>query len=124
MAPVLRNGLVVVAACFSTTPALGLDLGGVQRKVIKIEPELDPESDKKFFGKDYPDDRRAPTIPHHKFSHPYPTVQDSERYDKDYVEDSNDDGGYWKAQMRYDVAKTKLVKAKEGLASALAKMNK
>merc|ERR1719463_986172 len=88
----------------------------------KIEPDLDPESDKKFFGKDYPDDNRPPVM--HKFSHPYPTVQDSEHYDKDYVEDSNDDGGYWSAQMRYDAAKNNLMKQKVELEEALKKMMK
>merc|ERR550537_1301666 len=77
----------------------------------RIEPELEPKSDKKFFGKDYPDDVR-PAVIHH-FSHPYPTVQDSDRYEKDYVKDENDDGGYWKAQMEYDRVKNKLAQEKE-----------
>merc|ERR550537_502656 len=85
----------------------------------RIEPDLEPKSDKKFFGKDYPDDVR-PAVIHH-FSHPYPTVQDSDRYDKDYVKDENDDGGYWKAQMEYDRLKNKLAKEKKEMAKALAK---
>merc|ERR1719240_1108155 len=87
--------------------------------LTRINPELDPTSDKKFFGKDYPDDVRPPV--HHHFDHPYPTVQDSERYDKDYVKDENDDGGYWKAQMEYDALKNKLAKEKKEMAAALAK---
>jgi hypothetical protein len=85
----------------------------------RINPELEPVSDHKFFKADYPDDRR----PHryHDFGYPYPTVQDSEDYDKDYVEDKNDDGGYWKAQMRYDELKNKLTKEKDDLKRALAK---
>merc|ERR1719387_2020620 len=90
----------------------------------KIEPELDPTSDKKFFGKDYPDDHRPGMYPGHKFSHPYPAVQDSDRYDKDYVEDSNDDGGYWKAQMRYDRAKNNVMKERNEVAEALKKLKK
>jgi hypothetical protein len=86
----------------------------------KIDPELDPVSDKKFFKKDYPDDARPPVF--HKFGHPYPTVQDSDRYDKDYVEDANDDGGYWSAQMRYDAAKNNLLKQRQQLAEALKKL--
>merc|ERR550537_1664168 len=82
----------------------------------RIEPDLEPKSDKKFFGKDYPDDVR-PAVIHH-FSHPYPTVQDSDRYDKDYVKDENDDGGYWKAQMEYDRLKNKLAKEKKEMAQA------
>lgn len=87
----------------------------------RIEPELEPTSDKKFFGKDYPDDRRP--AQYHHFGHPYPTVQDSDRYDKDYVKDENDDGGYWKAQMEYDRLKNKLAKEKKEMQKALAKEN-
>jgi len=89
----------------------------------KIEPELDPVSDKKFFTKDYPDDARGGPVMH-KFGHPYPTVQDSDRYDKDYVEDSNDDNAYWSAQMRYDQAKMQLLKQKKELEEALKKLEK
>jgi len=85
----------------------------------RINPELEPVSDKKFFKKDYPDDARPYPINH--FSHPYPTVQDSDRYDKDYVKDENDDGGYWKAQMEYDRLKNKLAKEKKEMAQALVK---
>lgn len=84
-----------------------------------IVPELDPISDTKFFKKDYPDDYRPG--PYNHFGYPYPTVQDSDRYDKDYVKDENDDGGYWKAQMDYDAIRNKLTKEKEQLAKALAK---
>lgn len=93
---------------------------------MRINPELDPNSDKKFFGKDYPDDRRPPVYAHehHLFKHPYPTVQDSDRYDKDYVKDENDDGGYWKAQMEYDAMKNKLAKEQREYQEALAKQAK
>merc|ERR1719321_2397542 len=95
---------------------------GSQTGHLRINPELEPTSDKKFFGKDYPDDRRPLPIHEHKmFNHPYPTVQDSDRYDKDYVKDENDDGGYWKAQMEYDALKNKLAKEKKEMAAALAK---
>merc|ERR1719272_2287007 len=88
---------------------------------LRITPELEPTSDKKFFGKDYPDDRRPPLYSHEHFKHAYPTVQDSDRYDKDYVKDENDDGGYWKAQMEYDALQNKLAKEKAELAKAIAK---
>jgi len=84
-----------------------------------ITPELEPISDTKFFKKDYPDDYRPG--PYNHFGYPYPTVQDSDHYDKDYVEDRNDDGGYWKAQMEYDNIRNKLTKEKEQLRKALAK---
>jgi len=85
----------------------------------RITPELDPVSDHKFFKADYPDDRRPQR--YHDFGYPYPTVQDSEDYDKDYVEDKNDDGGYWTAQMHYDALKNKLFKEKDELKRALIK---
>lgn len=89
------------------------------RSTEAISPPLEPVSDKKFFKADYPDDRRAPQF--HKFGYPYPTVQDSDEYDKDYVEDKNNDGGYWKAQMEYDALKNILIKQKDELAAALRK---
>lgn len=93
---------------------------------LGIEPELEPKSDAKFFGNDYPDDRRPPLYSHEGklFSHPYPTVQDSDRYDKDYVKDENDDGGYWKAQLDYDAAKNALGKEQKELKQAMAKAQK
>merc|ERR1719321_391461 len=99
---------------------------GSQTGHLRINPELEPTSDKKFFGKDYPDDRRPPIYSHeHKLmDYPYPTVQDSERYDKDYVKDENDDGGYWKAQMEYDNLKNKLAKEQREYQEALAKAQK
>jgi len=86
---------------------------------VKIVPDLEPESDNKFFKKDYPDDSRPDPINH--FSYPYPIVQDSDHYDKDYVQDQNDDGGYWKTQMAYDEVRNKLAKEKRELAKAFAK---
>jgi len=83
----------------------------------RITPELEPVSDKKFFKKDYPADTR-PKVTNH-FGYPYPTVQDSDRFDKDYVEDKNDDGGYWKAQTAYDESTNKLRKEKSELKKAL-----
>jgi len=100
-----------IAAC-----VFNLALGSAH---LRINPELDPTSDHKFFKKDYPDDSRPE--PYHQFGHPYPTIQDSDRYDKDYVKDENDDGGYWKAQMEYDALQNKLAKEKAELAKAIAK---
>jgi len=95
---------------------------GLTSATRKIEPDLEPKSDAKFFGKDYPDDRRPQPI--HKFGHPYPTVQDSDTYDKDYVEDENSDNGYFSAQLRYDNAKNKLLKERKDLAAALKALQK
>merc|ERR1719321_1162690 len=88
----------------------------------RIVPELQPVSDSKFMKQDYPDDRR-PKV-YHKFDYPYPTIQDGEDYDKDYVQDKNDDGGYWIAQMKYDELKNKLGKEQDELNAALQKLAK
>jgi len=86
---------------------------------LRIDPELHPKSDEKFFGKDYPDDTQSKVA--HKFSHPYPEIQDDSRYDKDYVKDENDDGGYWKVQMEYDRLKNAVNKERQDYKEALAK---
>jgi len=81
---------------------------GLQRET-PVNPKLDPDSHKLFFGKDYPDDDASkhmkPT-----FGHPYPALQDTSDYDKDYVKDENHDDGEWKAQMTYDLLRTKISK--------------
>jgi len=84
-----------------------------------ISPALNPVSDEKFFKKEYPDDGRPGPFNH--FKYPYPEVQDSDHYDRDYVEDRNGDGGYWNAQMEYDGIRNKLTIEKEQLRRALAK---
>lgn len=86
----------------------------------KISPTLSPKSDKKFFGRDYPEDRRPGRI--HKFDHPFPTVQDSEDYDTDFVKDENNERGEGSAQIDYDILKTKLQKMKAGLRPLKKKM--
>lgn len=86
----------------------------------KISPELRPKDDKKFFARDYPDDLRPGRI--HKFDHPYPTVQDSEDYDTDFVKDENNEKGEWSAQIDYDMLKTKLQKMKAALRPLKKKM--
>jgi len=103
--------LIIESAIYQATAATSL----------RINPDLKPKSDEKFFTKDYQDDKRPPIYTHEKyFQHPYPQVQDGDRYDKDYVKDENDDGGYWKAQMAYDAAKNKLGKERRELEEALA----
>lgn len=86
----------------------------------EISPTLSPKSDKKFFGRDYPDDLRPGRI--HKFDHPFPTVQDSDDYDTDFVKDENNEKGEGAAQMDYDILKTKLHKMKAALSPLKKKM--
>lgn len=85
----------------------------------KINPALDPVSDAKFMKADYPDDHRSHV--YHKFDYPYPTVQDHEDYDKDYVQDKNDDNGYSAAQLEYDGMKNRVEKEKREMEHAYKK---
>merc|ERR1711865_1095963 len=88
-------------------------------------PELEPtSSDKKFFGKDYPYDKRAVVDKHYVFDHPYPAVQDSGDFDRDFVKDENSDGGKWAAQMEYDTLRTKIRAAKEKMDKLKVNMEK
>jgi len=86
----------------------------------RISPKLDPESDKVFFDHDYPDNLRGKGKLKPEFGHPYPAVQDTNEFDRDYVKDENNDGGEWKAQMEYDLLRTKLSKAQDDMEKAKA----
>jgi len=85
----------------------------------RVNPKLDPPSDKDFFGPpfpaDYPSDEN-PKAPRGESrngkDNPYPSVKDPGEYEKDYVKDENNDGGEWNAQMEYDAIRTK-IKEKE-----------
>lgn len=74
----------------------------VKKAAAMIEPGLDPTSDKKFFGKDYPYDvshRTNIDVPY-----PYPVIQASAVYDKDYTKDENHnskDGTNWELQLKH-----------------------
>lgn len=92
-----------------------------------INPALRPESDNKFMHDDYPSDERPGGVPHPQvspFNHPYPAVQDSEDYDKDYTKDENDDNGEWRAQTEYDMLKIKVAKQMQVVREARAKEQK
>jgi len=86
----------------------------------RISPKLDPESDKTFFGHDYPDNLAAKGQLKPEFGHPYPAIQDTDKFDKDYVKDENGDDGEWTAQMEYDLLRTKVSKAKDDIEKAKA----
>merc|ERR1740138_169234 len=76
----------------------------------KIEPPLEPTSHKQFFDKDNAwDDRSGPT----DFKYPFPTVQQSMKYDSDYVKDENSDGGLWSAQNDYDQLRAQLYRLQQ-----------
>lgn len=69
---------------------------------VHIEPELDPKSHKKFFDEDNPSD-----VSHRTdldVDHPYPVVQTSADYDKDYTKDENSnkmDAKMWDYQLKH-----------------------
>jgi len=93
------------------------------KKVVSqegISPRLEPESSKKFFKTDYPNDHR-PGVDVLHFNHPYPVVQDSGEFDNDFVKDENSDNGNWKAQQEYDRLRHKLQAEKQEAAKALEK---
>jgi len=113
----MRATLVLLAACTAE--------GGVANNHAlrgePINPSLHPADHGKFFDKDYPDDLRPKVI--NEFDHPYPTVQDSKDYDKDYVKDENSDSGEWTAQMEYDALKNKLAREMDDVKKSKAKMD-
>merc|ERR1719433_14247 len=90
-----------------------------------ISPKLEPESDKVFFGPpfpaDYPDnDQPTERKISPEFGHPYPALQDTDKFDKDYVKDENGDDGEWQAQMNYDDLRTTVGKDKDDVEKAKA----
>merc|ERR550537_577487 len=96
-----------------------------QQKAALIEPDLDPKSDKKFFGKDYPYDvshRTNIDVPY-----PYPVIQASAVYDKDYTKDENHnskDGTNWELQLKHAKAVSDTASEVERLQAKLAKEKK
>jgi hypothetical protein len=113
----------VFACLTSITEASVLRKTSPDNVEVHISPELEPPSDKTFFKKDYPHDKRPVADPFH-FKHPYPVVQDSGDFDRDYVKDENSDNGNWKAQETYDKLRAKLAKEKRDLAVALEKKHR
>merc|ERR1719174_2615078 len=84
-----------------------------------VKPALHPESDEKFFAKDYPHDLRPTT--NTKWQGVYPKLQAADKFHTDYTKDENADGGHWAAQMNYDELRMKLKKQREETKKALAK---
>lgn len=115
----LVAGTVTASRALPKPPAAGRNSRqGLLEDGKKIEPKLVPKSDRVFFGHDYPDDIDPLHAKKTEFSHPYPAVQDTDEYDKDYVKDENNDNGEWKAQMDYDLLRTKVARQKDDLEKA------
>merc|ERR1719231_2069641 len=107
----------------ATLLLLGLLCADAHSVSQRIEPDLDPKSDKKFFGPpfpaDYPSDKRPGGEP--DFNYPFPHVQHAAKYDEDFVKDENTDNGEWKAQNDYDLAKANLARQKAEMEAARKK---
>jgi len=117
----LSMKMVFIAVLALILAATGAE-AAIQR-ANRISPELEPTSDKAFFGKDYPADKRAVADKYYVFNHPYPAVQDSNDFDFDFVKDENSDGGRWAAQMEYDTLRSKIRAAKKKMDALKAKMD-
>jgi len=117
--PLLLAGTVTASRSVPKPPAAGRNSRqGLVQDGKKINPKLVPKSDRIFFDHDYPDDIEPLRAKKTEFSHPYPAVQDTDEYDKDYVKDENNDNGEWKAQMDYDLLRTKVARQKDDLEKA------
>lgn len=115
----LRRPLLLVA--FAATVSAVSVVDNQHKAQAHIEPPLDPKSSKVFFKKDYPDDQKPATRFKLGFNYPYPVVQDSGDFDKDFVKDENGDKGEWSAQMLYDTLRVKVQKEREDVDKALKK---
>eukprot|EP00929_Paragymnodinium_shiwhaense_P065913 TRINITY_DN3301_c0_g2_i1.p1 TRINITY_DN3301_c0_g2~~TRINITY_DN3301_c0_g2_i1.p1 ORF type:complete len:359 (+),score=135.99 TRINITY_DN3301_c0_g2_i1:76-1077(+) len=108
MAPFVSK--VAFASLLLAPTSMGLLRGG------KIEPDLKDyplseksgQTDKHFFGKDYPADDRLGAHKGFPHEYPFPNVQRDQKYDNDYVKDENTDSGEWQAQMDYDLSRSKI----------------
>lgn len=88
-------------------------VAGVKSAVAEtsaVSPEVSKDT--------YPYDKR-PKVDVLHFKHPYPAVQDSDDFDKDFVKDENSDDGSYRAQSEYDRLRHKLVTEKADVAKAL-----
>merc|ERR1719210_2818128 len=113
----MKSSLCLLLAGAVPSGTWGTSIRGVQPTQVK--PKLDPASDA-VFRKDYVHDLDPTGHEKIKFNHPYPMVQDTNDYDKDYVKDENYDDGEWKAQMEYDLLRTKVAKEKDDYEKAKA----
>jgi len=112
------KGDVVTLFCLALACAVVVE-ASVLKETKRISPTLKPESPKEF-DKDYPGDKR-PKVDVLHFRHPYPVVQDSEDFDKDFVKDENTDNGEYFAQSEYDRLRHKVAKLKQQAAEAMEK---
>jgi len=113
----MKSSLCLLLVGAAPSGTWGSSIRGVQPAQVK--PKLDPTSDR-IFRKDYVHDLDPKGQAQIKFHHPYPMVQDTNDYDTDYPKDENNDDGEWKAQMEYDLLRTKVAKEKDDYERAKA----
>jgi len=113
---------VLAATTLAPAPVTALGGAGVaagHHGQPNLSPPLEPKEDKHFFHADYPHDL-SPRMEDH-WSHPFPIVQESKDYDKDFVKDENSDSGEWKYQNEYDTLRQRLAAARHANAQANAR---
>lgn len=113
---------VILSAFPLAAGSWGNDLADRHDGSGRIVPALEePADDHHFFKHDYPRDRQP--VMEDKWSHPFPIVQDTDDYEKDYVKDENSDGGRWKLDMEYNTLRSRLVAARAAKMQAAEAVN-
>jgi len=122
MSPSVCHSIALAVSAVSVLMCPQLSEASSVRRIKN--PDLEPESDKKFMGPpfpaDYPSDLRGGGK--HAFNYPFPHIQGSSTFDADYVKDENSDNGEWQAQMDYDSLRAQLQKAKKEAEEAKKKL--
>lgn len=99
-------------------------------QAMSITPAIkDGQSDKKFFASNYPQDTR-PVVDKNVLNklksdkEPYPALQNTNKFDTDFVKDENKDAGHWKAQFEYDALRKKMLQEEADEKAAADKATK
>jgi len=90
---------------------------------------LEKTTNEQFYGPPHPGDYQADQNPHvpsenDRLDYPYPAYKDPKDFDRDFVEDSDSDGGAWDAQMEYDRLRAKVQKSQDEVNVASEKLEK
>lgn len=90
---------------------------------------LEPVSNDEFFGSEHhPGDYQVDESPlptdKERLDYPYPAYKNVAEFDRDFLEDSDSDGGAWKSQMEYDELRGKVQKTKDIESAAAEKLEK
>lgn len=89
-------------------------LAALLGQALAVTPVLKDASDKQY-NTNYPLDTR-PVVDKNVLNklksdkEPYPALQSSSNFEKDFTTDQNKDAGHWKAQFEYDTLRKKMLK--------------